>query len=83
MGDEVNWAEVADYANGSCNSEADIAAAFDMEQADEDRIGEVLHDEYDLAVCNQCGWWCELGTVGNCPTGECEQTCDDCCDDQH
>lgn len=78
----INWTDVADYARGSCNSDADIAAAFEMSQEDEDRIGEILFDEHELVVCEQCGWWHDLGEVGNCPTGEHEQMCDNCCDDQ-
>ena len=53
----VNWDEVAEYAVGTPHSEAAIAATFDLDQEDEDRIGEEL-EKREISNCVEgCGWW--------------------------
>lgn len=78
--DEHFWNEVADYVQGSCHSDAEISAAFQMTPDIEDLIGEKMF-ERDYVVCDQCGWWIEVGEMSDNP--EFEQTCTDCEDDQH
>lgn len=70
----LNWCEVAEYAQGTCKSEADIAATFGMTQADEDRISRELA-EFDLTLCLGCGWWVETYEMGEVDG---EEYCSDC-----
>lgn len=75
----VNWDEVAEYVQGTSHSDAAIAAAFEMTQAEEDEIGSKMLD-YNMERCDAgCGWWFESHEFHEQTNGE--FVCTDCSDD--
>ena len=63
--------QVADYALGTCRSNAEIADRFDL---DIDEVEEVLLDA-NIERCSLCGWWYESGELT--PDEDTEEYSDD------
>jgi hypothetical protein len=72
---EPNWDEIADYAQGTCKADYEIAAEFNLSDSDADKLHEELNDR-DVVHCGGCGWWCEMSEMeGDSGDGE---RCGDC-----
>jgi len=57
----IDATDVADYALGTCNSEAEIAEHFDIEEED---VIDLLLDA-NVERCPGCDWWHEAGELVN------------------
>lgn len=55
---EPDWDEIAEYAQGSSNSIYQIAATFELDDVQTDRIEEECRDRGHV-LCEGCGWWVE------------------------
>jgi hypothetical protein len=72
---QPNWNEIADYAQGTCKSDHEVAETFELSEADADRLHEKLND-LDIHLCQTCGWWVETGELAE--TNDGEDRCNDC-----
>lgn len=60
--------EIAEYANGTCKSEAEIAEAFSDRGVTDDQIMDACI-AHEVERCGLCDWWDELSNFnsnGNC-----------------
>lgn len=68
--------KVADYAKGTCQSEAEIMEAFDFFKGVDDNealdaLNEALADK-EVARCDTCSWWVESSELNE------DSNCEDC-----
>lgn len=54
---EPDWAEIAEYARGTPQSEAEIAATFELSDEHELEVGEKINEEGVFNCVEGCGWW--------------------------
>lgn len=66
-----NYDQIEQFLQGTCNSEDEVAAAFDIPA---EAVLEVL-PSLDIERCETCGWWCERSEMELVGV---EETCEDC-----
>lgn len=59
----MDWSEVADYLEGTCNSAHAAIARFDLE-CEVEEVEEAMLDQ-NLEICPFCHWWMECHELVN------------------
>lgn len=60
--------KIADFANGTCHSESELAEIFNVTEDEIAKAAEISQIER----CQQCDWWDESGAIDE------DGICDDC-----